>query len=565
MRGSAFASLENTQVKTVWDRLMEEQSSLNLRKGYALMNSERYPEAADEFLKALEKTPDDPSALVLYGASLYWLGEPQKAVEEFDSALKRDPRNAMAFQLKGIVRAWQGDYEGALDNFTRSDAIAGDRADIKMNIGSIYHSMGLYEKALDYSRLAVSLEPDNPLYRFQIGLLYSRLGRYDQAAAELKKALSIYPDYEDAMLELAALYDRRGDYGAAVKLYRKALVLKPGDSVVRFRLAWTLLKTGERSGGEIKKVLEGAFLLTPKNDKGGISITLAYAGGGGPGSETHENTSAGDSPLENAVAKIPEDEDVKIKVEILELPKTGLVKIDPEKPSALKDQLSAAYKRPRLSYTKKEYFMAAGKSAGRLEKAAAISAEVKKMMQDVSPGNDAKLSLNIETHKSAGSREAAGAPGAGGPRAAEVSYKPRNVGNDMGLWVMGDNWLENVSDAVEEMENPALAANTAAGQPRGSGPETVPEFGAVLGLGYLLLGRADSALDEFDVKSGVLSDLGRTAALVEKGDEAGGLKACREALKKEPENQTALSNIKWLSGGGLKQGEEAQSGKGSKL
>ena len=540
--GPVFASLEAPASKTVWDRLMEEQSSLNLRKGYALMNAERYPQAADEFLKALEKTPDDPGARVLYGASLYWLGEPQKALNEFDAALKQDPQNAMAFQLKGIVRAWQGDYEGALDNFMKADAIAKDRADIKMNIGSVYHSMGSYDKALDYSRLAVLLEPENPLYHFQLGLLYSRLGRYEQAAAELKKALSAYPDYEDAMLELATLDDRLGLYDAAAKLYRKALSLKPGDSVARFRLAWTLLKTGGQRGAEIKKVMEGAFLLTPKNDKGGISITLAYAGGSG--SESPENTGAGNSPLENAVAKVPEDEDIRIKVEILELPKTKLVnKTGAEKPSALKDELAGAYKRPRISYTKKEYFMAAGKSSDRLEKAASISAEIKKMMQGVSPENDARLSLNIETHKSDAGRAA------GGPKAGEVVYNPRDVGNDMGLWVIGDNWLENVSDALEEMES---AGSLPAGPGQAVEPKTIYGFNAVLGLGYLLLGRADSALAEFDGGNGVLSDLGRGVAFVEKGDEAGALKACREALKKEPKNKTASANIKWLSGGELK-------------
>ena len=545
--GPVFASLEAPASKTVWDALMEEQSSLNLRKGYALMSAERYPQAAEEFLKALEKTPENPAARVLYGASLYWLGEPQKALDEFDAALKRDPQNAMAFQLKGIVRAWQGDYKGALDNFLKADSVMKGRADIKMNIGSVYHSMGSYDRALDYSRQAVILEPDNPLYHFQLGLLYSRLGRYEQAAAEMQKALSVYHDYEDAMLELGALKDRSGSYDAAIKLYRKAIAVKPGDSVARFRLAWTLLKTdgsaslnnsfaeprpfealakkgGGRRAGEIKKLIEGAFLLTPKNDKGGISITLAYAGGG-------SGQRSGDSPLENAVAKIPEDEDIKIKVEILALPRTGLVKIDPEKTSAFKDGLSAAYKRPRLSYMKKEYFMAAGKSAGRLEKTAAISAEIKKMMQGIPAGNDAKLSLNIETHKSA----------SGGGVKREVSYKPRDVGNDMGLWVIGDNWLENVSDALEEMAD--------------SGLKTTPEFGIVRGLGYLLLGRSDEALAEFDEvggEAGVLAYLGRAAALVEKGDEAGALKACREALRKDPQNSTARANIKWLSGSELK-------------
>ncbi len=541
--GHAFASLESPASKTVWDRIMEEQSALNLRKGYTLMSSEQYPQAADEFLKALEKNPDDPGARVLYGASLYWMGEPQKALDEFDTVLKHDPQNAMAFQLKGIVLAWKGDGGGALDNFIKADAIAKDKADIKMNIGSVYHSMGFYDKALDYSRQAVSLEPDNPLYRFQLGLLYSRLGRYEQAVVELKKALSIYSDYEDAMLELAALDDRLGQYDLAIKLYRKALALKPGDSVARFRLVWALLKTGVPRGGEIRKIVEEAFLLTPKNDKGGISIKLAYAGGAqgsgagqaasAPNSPAQTaQTSEGGSPLENAVAKVSPDEDIKIKVEILELPKTSLVKAGSENLSALKDQLAGAYKKPRLSYTKKEYFLPAGNSSDRMEKASAISAEIKKIMQGISPANDSRLSLNIETHKSAGGRAA------GGPKAGEVVYNPRDVGNDMGLWVIGDNWLENVSDALDEME--------------ASEAKTVPFFGAVRGLGRLLLGQPDDALAEFNAagaESGVLAYLGRSVALVEKGDEAGALKACREALKKEPKDKTALANSKWLSGG----------------
>ena len=528
--GTARASLESPAEKTVWDRLMEEQSSLSVRKGYALLNSRQYPMAAEEFLKAISSNPRDAGARVFYGASLYWLGEPLRALEEFDAALKIDPQNAMAFQLKGIVQAWQGDLRGALDNFTKADTISKNRADMKMNIGSVYGALGVYDKALHFSRQAVLLEPDNPLYRFQLGILYSRLGRYEAACAELKKALSIYPAYEDAMLELGVLRGRLGDYEAAVKLYRKALVLKPGDCVARFRLAAALLTMsghGERkAGGELKKILEEAFLLTPKNDKGGISMTLAYGGGGS--ASAAKSAGPGTSPLENAVSKIPDDEDITVKFEVLELPKTSLVGAGREAAGSLNDGVPAPGKKPRVSYTKKEYFLAAGDSPARRQKAAAISAEIKAIMAAVSPANDARLTLNIETRKGAGAKSAKSA----------VSFRPRDVGNDMGLWVMGDNWIENVSDSLEEMESYGRAKSW--------------EGNMVRGLGYLLIGRPDDALAEFDAALGQeaqLAYLGRAAAFVEKGDDFMALAACREALKSGPENKTVLSNIRWLSSG----------------
>ena len=72
-RGYPLAS-SGTAPATVWDRIMAEQSLMNLRKGYMLMEAEQYPEAANEFLKALARTPNEPYARLLYGSSLYWLG-----------------------------------------------------------------------------------------------------------------------------------------------------------------------------------------------------------------------------------------------------------------------------------------------------------------------------------------------------------------------------------------------------------------------------------------------------------------------------------------------------------
>lgn len=511
---------------TVWDRIMEEQSLMNLRKGYMLMEAEQYPQAANEFLKAIARTPSEPYARILYGSSLYWLGEPDKAMEEFKTAAGLDPRNAVAYQLMGIVHAWKGDSRAALEQFLKARDLAPDRADVKMNIGSIYHSLGDMHKALAYFRDSARLDPGNPLYLYQLGLLYSRLGRVSEAKTAFRGALSSFRDYEDAILELAVMEEKDGNDKEAAKLYRKALDIKPGDNVARFRLGCLFYRIGD--GKRLNDLLEDAFLLTPSNAKGGISISLAYAGG----PVAQDSPPGGGKPgsLENAVAKIPADEDVNIKAEFISIPKTQLV-IQPEgKPGTLKAGLEQAFKRPQVTALRREYSLPAADFKNRAVRAAQIAAEIDKAVQaSAREGQDTRMSINIETKKASLNPAAGGgAPG--------VVYKPRDVGNDMGLWVMGTNWLENVEDALEDLRD---APGGAAGD---------PTLNILRGLGSLIMGEPDAALAAMDgAQAGAAGDLGRCAAWVEKGSQENALAACMDALRKEPKNKTALANRKWLT------------------
>ncbi len=502
---------------TVWDRIMREQSAVNLRRGYALMGEENYPAAADEFFKASQKDPDDPLPHLFYGSALYWLGAPDKAADEFDEALRLDPRNSMALQLRGIVKARGGLYREALADFLASEKLDPSRADVKMNAGSVYQALGDPGRALDYFREAADLDPSNPLYRYQLGLFYSRLGRYDQAAAQLAKAVSLYPGYEDAMLELAVLRERDGDLAGAIKLYRKAIAAKPRDSVARFRLGWALRKAGRSS--EIKKALDGAFLLAPANEKGGISMGLAYAG---KPQDRSGGAAPGGGPVYSALSKLPPGQTARVTIELLETPKAALTPA--AAPEKLASGLRAALRRPRVSYTKREYFLPVSSPEEREKRVKEISAAADGLLKGVSPANDARLSFNVETGPPAPASE---------DGKARALYVPRDVGNDMGLWVMGDTWLDNASEAMEELDD--------------AGPAGDPDLKLLRGLGYLLLGEHSRALAEFS-GGDAQAALGRCAAYVEAGAEDKALAECREALRLAPRDRTALANAAWLGG-----------------
>jgi tetratricopeptide (TPR) repeat protein len=513
---TAAAAPELPAVRTVWERIMQEQGAVNLRKGYAHMGAENYQAAADEFFKAVQKTPGEAAPRLFYGSALYWLGAPDRALEEFEAALKLEPQNSMAFQLRGIVKARRGEYRAALEDFLQSELYAPERPDVKMNAGSVYHALGNYPRALEYFRAAVQRDPENPLYRHQLGMFYSRLGRYDQAAEELGRAVRLHPAYEDAVFELAVLRERTGRPAEAIKLYRRALELKPGDSAARYRICWALFKAGRYS--ELRKALPKAFQIAPANDKGGISMSLAYAGGSAPAPADGQQNRG---PLYSALSRVPPEQEARVEVELLELPRAPqLQKTAAE--GGRGGQLAAALSRPRVNYTKREYFLPASTPQERLRRAAEIDAEAAALLKAAGAGADARLSFNIDTARPAG-------PGKeSGPRAL---YRPRDVGNDMGLWVMGDNWLENVQEALEEKE--------------AWKEKDRPEFRLLRGLGRLLSGEPGAALEDFELP-GAPAALGRSAAWTAAGDQGKALAACLEALRLEPSNAVARANRGWL-------------------
>ena len=219
--------------------------------------------------------------------------------------------------------------------------------------------------------------------------------------------------------------------------------------------------------------------------------------------------------------KIPPDQEARVVLEVLETPKAALPA--PARGEKLGGQLGAAFRKPKVSYTKREYFLPASSAEEREKRAGAVAAEAEKLLKGISSANDARLNFNIET----------GPPKPAADGGNKALYKPRDVGNDMGLWVMGDNWLDNAEEALEEMGD--------------AGPADDQWVKLLRGLGYLLLGEHSSALEEFS-GGGAQAALGRSAALVEAGAEDKALAQCLEALRLEPGNKTALANRAWLGG-----------------
>jgi tetratricopeptide (TPR) repeat protein len=548
----AQAARDDGPRKTYWDQLMQRQSTRAMYKGSRLMDSGRYGDAVEEFAKAVIAHPEDARAHQMLGVAYYWSGQVERAEVEFIESLRLDPKSAQGHVLLGIALAWRGQAKQSYEHFKIAGDIAPDRADIQMNLGSMEEAIGQVPQALMHYRKAVELQGDHPLYHFQLGTLYRTLGRDNDAVASLKKAVKLFPDYEDALLELGALYERMGQSDDAIAMFGRSVKLKRRDAVARFRLARAYLKAGRRSKSEA--VLGEVFHLTPSDEGGGLALSLSYGGqpnegggsGAGKGKTPEKKKDEPQGPLDllrRNLERIPLDKEARLEVDMAFLPK-----IDPtmerarkakEAPSRLKRALEDAGKMPQGSVVaaKREFKLASSNAAERSKQIKRVVDDLKNVLDSAPPNSETRFGMNLSftdpnpTLSDPSKRKKRG----------RTSFQPRDVGNDMGLWVKGTGWMALVDEVLtrrgEKMRHSQHAA-----------------WWVIEGIGLATLGEAGRAAEAFAralelEPNNELAHLGAGVVRVISGDETGAIAAYRRALEINPKNRAARDGLRWLERG----------------
>ena len=182
---------------------------------------------------------------------------------------------------------------------------------------------------------------------------------------------------------------------------------------------------------------------------------------------------------------------------------------------------------------RRDYALKPGDAASRDEQVKKVMDDLRRTMAAAPPDTDARLGMNLTYTRMA----EAGRADAENP--AKVSYQPRQVGNDMGLWVIGTGWMALVAEVLPESgEKP-------------DHPDDA-DWWTATGLAHAAVGegqRADAAFrraTELDPKS-VPAWLGRGVSGVMIGDEIAAADALRRVLDIQPKNRAAQDGLKWLS------------------
>ncbi len=520
--------------QTVWDQIMQEQSLTDMRRGMGEMSAANYQAAANSFARAVVKNAKDPLPYILLGASLYWAGKVDDAISEYKEALRLNPNHPLAYQLLGIAAGWKGDVSQAQSYFLKANQLDPNKADTHMNLGSTYAVQRNWDKSLEHFRRAVELSPRSPLFHYQLGTLYENLGRDALAEESFKKALHYFSNYEDAMLSLGALYEKLNRPQEALKYYKRAVKTKPGDFVARLRYGFLLVKQGQPDLA--RQVINQAFSIT-RFKEDGLALNAVYRANGNSAQAFEKQM----KQFEENLQRVPPGKAINIDVAL------EFTSAAPQRPQSSRahtfeqayeqlrgEPLTGASTLPDQQTFRRSFTLAAADEETRRKQINDFIGAVREGIAQAAGPYHVSLSMQGRTldynSPSALTQDRTTPP--------KAVYDPRIVGNDMGLWVTGRNWMSFVEEAEESLQDfsSCPADNTC---------------DLLKGLAGLAAGNAVAARTHFtraaeQAPQDALAQLGLGTAEIIAGDDEAAAAHYRQARVLDPKNKVAARNLKIL-------------------
>ena len=153
-----------------------------------------YEEALNNFLQAMDRTPEDATVRYYLGLTLMALNRPGEAIVHLEKARGLEPDDLdVAFTL-GVAYFRQGDYETALPHLRFVHTQQPSRENLGFYLGQIHFRRQEYEQALAYFENNSSGDVElQQLTRYYIGLSKHYLGRTAEATEALSATVSLQP------------------------------------------------------------------------------------------------------------------------------------------------------------------------------------------------------------------------------------------------------------------------------------------------------------------------------------------------------------------------------------
>ncbi|HVS11135.1 MAG TPA: tetratricopeptide repeat protein [Planctomycetota bacterium] len=307
---------------------LPESSTLHRALGDLAILQGRYPEAVEEFRRALSLDAEDLASRFRLGVALRRSQSFPAATEVFDQVAKVDPEHPGLALERGLIFEATGRgaealkaYEAALAKAPTDPelmlragcgSVAAGQADrgeeilrkvlaLRPNSAEVNHCLGrsllLREKVADAQRLldrAVELDPNRAEYHLYAGRAANEAGNAPKAERELAKALELDGSLADAYWQRGVLRARQGAVRDAVADLAKALTLNPSRSEARAALADAYYDLGkerdalveweravkEQPDNAVWRFRYGKLLVTNQlNDAGREHLAKAIAAG----------------------------------------------------------------------------------------------------------------------------------------------------------------------------------------------------------------------------------------------------------------------------------------------
>jgi tetratricopeptide (TPR) repeat protein len=200
-------------------------------RGVALASRRLFPEALEQYAKAIDLNPRFAEAWNNRGVALRNCGYLDEALSAYDRAIELDGSYPEALNNRALARAKSGWLDDAFRDYNRAAAMNPRSAAVHNNLAVAYHQSGRLREAISQYSLAVELDPNLTEAHYNRANAYGKLGQYRQAIRDYTSAIQRNPRLEQAYINRALSYATLGRYDAARRDLLEAVRIDPAPAI----------------------------------------------------------------------------------------------------------------------------------------------------------------------------------------------------------------------------------------------------------------------------------------------------------------------------------------------
>jgi len=213
----------------------------------ALGRANRWPEAVETYLKALQLDKDNATAQNNLGHAYVQLGRLSDATRCMENAVKLQPDNALFRYNLGNTYLALHQLPQAIDQLRKAIQLRDSYPEAHNDLGYAYLDNGNYESALASFARTVEINPNLALGYNGIGVAYHRLRLFEEARTALLKGVALTGVSFEIQYNLGAVSLDLRDYSNAVKYFQTALDVAPRNSRAIYCLGIAFLGLKDRN------------------------------------------------------------------------------------------------------------------------------------------------------------------------------------------------------------------------------------------------------------------------------------------------------------------------------
>ena len=214
-----------------------EQILRHNNRGVALMEQQKFEDAAIEFHKILPLDQKFVPAHVNLGIAYFNLQKYEEAIEELQAALQLDPDQIRAHFMLGLIYRNQDQAEQALEEFQQVNQQDPDDPSTNYYLGLLYTGRREYQTAIEKFRQVVSKDRQNASARYNLAMTLMRSDRREEGRKEMEEFRKLQEKFGTTTIGLQ--YLEQGKYSAALeeipRKYLPGLIRLPQEEPIDVR------------------------------------------------------------------------------------------------------------------------------------------------------------------------------------------------------------------------------------------------------------------------------------------------------------------------------------------